>query len=78
MPEELLFLKIVGKAQEEEKYFEELQRKAEENQRRVDADRKRRKQEHIIQRTKEIIIAVLSVPAMIIIFKLIIAIRLCL
>ena len=77
MPEELIFLKIVQKAQEEERYLEELQRKAEENQRRVDADRKRRKQEHIIQRTKEIIIAILSVPAMIMVFKLIVAMRLC-
>ena len=77
MPEELLFLKIVGKAQEEEKYFEELQRKAEENQRRVDADRKRRKHEHIIQRAKEIIIAVLTVPALIMAFKLVVALRLC-
>ena len=77
MPEELLFLEIIQKAQEEERYLEELQRKAEENQRRVAEDRERRKQERIRQRIKEILLVVALLPITFIAFKVLVFLRLC-
>lgn len=77
MPEELLFVRIVQQAQKERKYIEELQRKAEENQIRVAADRERRRQERIRQRIKEILLVVALLPITFIAFKVLVFLRLC-
>ena len=77
MPEELLFVQMVHKAQEEKKYLEELQRKAEENQIRVAEDRERRRQERIRQRIKEILLVIALLPITFIAFKVLVFLRLC-
>lgn len=77
MPEELIFVRIVQQAQKERKYIEELQRKAEENQIRVAADRERRRQERIRQRIKEILLVVALLPITFIAFKVLVFLRLC-
>lgn len=74
----LYFPKVVSDFKEEKRYLEELQRKSEENQMRVAEDRARRKQEHIKRRVKEIIIAIAFLPAVVLVFKLIVILRLCL
>ena len=76
MPEEMLFVQIVHKAQEEKKYLEELQRKAEENQIRVAADRERRRQERIRQRVKEILLIIALIPLTYVGFKVLVLVRL--